>query len=131
VGTISSIQSLNRRCEESDKSERNMKRRIITLESSVADLRKENHAFRIETEQRFEIVLQTVQENFETSAKRQKEDVDALKKEIKDLEMLGEQQRSQISNLKPQLSLQIAQIEQIEGISTRRRSTRSIAAASL
>lgn len=106
VATTASIQSLNRRCEESDKSERDMKRRIIVLECSKADLRKGNQAFRKKTEDRFETLLGIIQ-NFETLSKRQKEDVDALRKEIKDLEMDGEQQRSQISNLKTVLSLQI------------------------
>jgi chromosome segregation ATPase len=106
VATSASIQSLNRRCEESEKSERAMKRRIIVLENSEADLRKENQAFRKKTEDRFETLLGIIQ-NFETLSKQQKADVDALRKEIKDLEMVGEQQRSQISNLKTVLSLQI------------------------
>jgi gas vesicle protein len=105
-----------------------LKRRILELERSKTDLENHNHALRIKTEKRFELLLQNIKENFDCLSKRQKEDTDALKKEIKDLEMVGEQQRSQISNLKTQLSLQIAPIE---GTSTRRRSTRNTAAASL
>jgi prefoldin subunit 5 len=125
--TRASLESLKRRCEQSDKSERHMKRRILDLENREKDVQKENQAFRKKTKDRFETLLGIIQ-NFETLSKRQKDDVDALKKEVKDLEMVGEQQKSQISNLKTQLSLQIAQIE---GTGTRRRSTRGTAAASL
>jgi chromosome segregation ATPase len=125
--TRASIESLKRHREDSDKVEIVMKRRILDLESREKDLQKENQAFRKKTEDGFETLLGIIQ-NFKTLSKRQKEDVDALRKEIKDLEMVGEQQRSQISNLKTQLSLQIAQIE---GTTTRRRSIHSTAAASL
>jgi hypothetical protein len=107
-------EALKRHCKESAKTESEIKKAIIIqLQRNKTDLQKESHAFRIETEKRFETLLQTVQEKFETLSKRQKEDVDALRKEIKDLEMVGEQQKSQISNLKTQLSLQIAQIAEL------------------
>jgi hypothetical protein len=128
VETRASLESLKRRREDSDKTESEMKRRILDLEKREEELQKENQAFRKKTEDRFEGIIRAAKEKFETLSKRQKEDVDALRKDIKDLEMVGEQQRSQISNLKTQLSLQIAQSE---GISTRQRSTRSTAAASL
>jgi hypothetical protein len=44
--TKASIESLKRRCEESDKSERDMKRRILDLENRGKDLRIKNLASR-------------------------------------------------------------------------------------